>query len=85
MILAGDGHTHIIQQDSLKNPRKGEFDVILTNFPFSQKTEVAHLYGLSAKSANSVFLKHVIDALKDGGRAGVVVPDSVLFGKDIDR
>jgi len=84
MILAGDGHTHIIQQDSLKNPRKGEFDVILTNFPFSQKTEVAHLYGLSAKSANSVFLKHVIDALKDGGRAGVVVPDSVLFGKDAD-
>jgi len=84
MILAGDGHTHIIQQDSLQNPRKGEFDVILTNFPFSQKTESAHLYGLSAKSANAVFLKHVIDALKDGGKAGVVVPDSVLFGKDAD-
>ena len=84
MILAGDGHTHIVQQDSLENPRKKEFDVILTNFPFSQKTEAAHLYGLSAKSANAVFLKHVIDALKDGGRAGVVVPDSVLFGKDID-
>lgn len=84
MILAGDGHTHIIQQDSLKNPKKEAFDVILTNFPFSQRTEFAHLYGLSAVSANAVFLKHVIDALKDGGRTGVIVPDSVLFGKDND-
>lgn len=84
MILAGDGHTHIKQQDSLGNPRKEEFDIILTNFPFSQKTEHAHLYKLSAKSANSIFLKHVIDALKDGGRAAVVVPDSVLFSTEID-
>lgn len=84
MILAGDGHTHIIQQDSLLNPRKEEFDVVLTNFPFSQKTEYAHLYGFSSISANSVFLKHVIDALKPDGMAGVVVPDSVLFSKDTD-
>jgi len=84
MILAGDGHTHIVQQDSLQNPRKEEFDVILTNFPFSQKTEYAHLYGLSSIGANAIFLKHVIDALKPGGIAGVVVPDSVLFAKDID-
>lgn len=84
MILAGDGHTHIIQQDSLAYPRHEQFDIILTNFPFSQKTEFAHLYKLSAKSANSVFLKHVIDALTPTGRAAVVVPDSVLFAKDID-
>ncbi|MBI2004921.1 N-6 DNA methylase [Patescibacteria group bacterium] len=84
MIIAGDGHTHITQQDSLANPVKEKFETVLTNFPFSQKTEVAHLYGLSAKSANSVFLKHVIDSLKPKGRAGVIVPDSVLFGKDMD-
>lgn len=84
MILAGDGHTHIKQQDSLANPHKEKFDIILTNFPFSQKTEHAHLYKLSAKSANSIFLKHVIDALKPNGRAAVVVPDSVLFSKDAD-
>jgi len=84
MILAGDGHTHIKQQDSLANPQKEQFDIILTNFPFSQKTKFASLYKLSSKSANSVFLKHVIDALTPTGRAGVVVPDSVLFAKDID-
>lgn len=84
MILAGDGHTHIIQHDSLKNPYKEKFDVILTNFPFSQKTEYAHLYGLSSRMANHVFLKHVIDALKPNGRAAVVVPDSLLFSKHRD-
>lgn len=84
MILAGDGHTHIIQQDSLENPKKDQYDVILTNFPFSQKTNFAHLYGLASRTANPIFLKHVIDALKPNGRAGVVVPDSVLFAKDAD-
>jgi type I restriction enzyme M protein len=84
MILAGDGHTHIKRQDSLENPRKNEFDIVLTNFPFSQSTDHAHLYGLSNRTANPIFLKHVVDSLKDGGRAGVVVPDGVLFGKDID-
>jgi len=84
MILAGDGHTDIVQQDSLENPKKEEYEVIITNFPFQQKTEYAHLYGLSTTQANAVFLKHVIDALKPGGTAGVVVPDSVLFAKDSD-
>jgi len=84
MILAGDGHTHIDQHDSLENPRKEEFDIVLTNFPFSQKTQFGYLYGLTAIAANSVFLKHTIDALKPGGTAGVVVPDSVLFAKDGD-
>lgn len=84
MILAGDGHTHIKQQDSLANPIKEQFDIILSNFPFSQKTKYAHLYKLTAKSANSIFLKHIIDALTPDGRAAVVVPDSVLFAKDID-
>ncbi|MBF0537824.1 MAG: N-6 DNA methylase [Nitrospirae bacterium] len=84
MILAGDGHTNIVQDDSLRNPKKDKFDIILTNFPFSQKTEYASLYKLSSKSANPVFLKHVIDALVDGGTAGVIVPDSVLFSNDTD-
>ena len=43
MILAGDGHTHIIQQDSLQSPKKELFDIVLTNFPFQQKTEYASI------------------------------------------
>jgi type I restriction enzyme M protein len=84
MILAGDGHTNIRQMDSLSEPVKEKYDVVLTNYPFSQKTQFANLYGLNTIEGNPVFLKHIIDALKDGGRAGIVVPDGVLFGKGND-
>ena len=79
MILAGDGHTNIYQMDSLKDPVKDKYDVVLTNFPFSQNTEYSSYYGFSTSDANPVFLKHVIDACVDGGRIGVVVPASLLF------
>lgn len=84
MILAGDGHTNILQQDSLLNPRKEEFEVVLTNFPFQQTTDYSYLYGLTSRNANAVFLKHVIDSLKPNGNGAVVVPDSVLFSKNTD-
>ena len=79
MILAGDGHTNINQTDTLRFPVNRHFDVVVTNFPFSQETDYASLYGLDTEDANPVFLKHVIDACKDGGRVGVVVPEGLLF------
>ena len=81
MILAGDGHTHIHQRDCLEDPVKGKFDVVLTNFPFSQDTDHAGLYGLDTSDANPVFLKHAVDACKDKGRIGVVVPEGLLFSE----
>ena len=79
MILAGDGHTHIKQMDSLSKPVKEEYDVVLTNFPFSQETDYGNLYNMNTKDANGVFLKHIIMALKDEGRAGVVCFQGVLY------
>ena len=79
MILTGDGHTNIVQTDSLKQPVGEKYDVVLTNYAFSQKTDFAGYYGLRNRDANPVFLQHVINALKPGGRAAVVVPDGVLF------
>lgn len=79
MILAGDGHTNIVQCDTLEDPVKGEYNVVLTNFPFSQKTDFAGQYGLKTEDGNPVFLKHVIDACAKGGRVGVVVPEGLLF------
>lgn len=79
MIIIGDGHTNIRQMDSLKEPVKGKYNVALTNYPFSQETDYSSYYGLETENANPVFLKHVIDALADDGRAGVVVPEGVLF------
>jgi type I restriction enzyme M protein len=79
MILTGDGHNNIKQMDSLENPVKGKYDVVLTNFPFSQQTDFGSYYGFTTDDANPIFLKHIIDALSKKGRAGVVVPDGLLY------
>ena len=84
MIIIGDGHTHIREIDSLSNPVEDGFDVIMTNFPFSQTTEYSGLYGFENRDANPVFLKHVINALSHEGRAAIVVPDGLLFSKNKD-
>jgi len=84
MIIIGDGHTNIKQTDSLKYPVDGQYENIITNFPFSQTTDYSSLYGLTSQNANPVFLKHVMEALAEHGRAGVVVPDGLLFDKTSD-
>lgn len=79
MILTGDGHTNIAQTDTLREPVHQEYDIVLSNYPFSQKTDYASYYGLQNRDANPVFLMHIIEALKPGGRAAVVVSAGVLF------
>ena len=79
MIIIGDGHNNIEQTDSLARPWRDHFDVVLANFPFSQATDYSGLYGYATDNANPIFLQHIIDALKPDGRAGVIVPEGVLF------
>lgn len=84
MIIIGDGHNNIQQMDSLKSPVKNEYNVVLANFPFSQTTDYSSLYGFNSEDANPVFMKHIVDALVDGGIAGVVVPEGLLFDENAE-
>jgi type I restriction enzyme M protein len=61
------------------------FDCILANPPFSGKVQdesiLADLnYKLNTRATELLFLKWFIDHLTVGGRAGVIVPNGVLFG-----
>ncbi len=61
------------------------FDVILANPPFSGKVQdesiLADLnYKLNTRATELLFLKWFIDHLTPNGRAGVIVPNGVLFG-----
>ncbi len=61
------------------------FDVILANPPFAGKVQdesiLADLnYKLDTRSTELLFLKWFIDHLAPNGRAGVIVPNGVLFG-----
>ena len=61
------------------------FDCILANPPFSGKVQdesiLADLnYKLDTRATELLFLKWFVDHLSPNGRAGVIVPNGVLFG-----
>jgi len=69
------------------------YDVVLTNPPFGTKGagEVPSRDDFTVATSNKQlnFIQHVLTVLKPGGRAGVVLPDNVLFeehaGRDVRR
>jgi type I restriction enzyme M protein len=71
----------------------GRADVILTNPPFNKQTGSTNRSDFSITATERVgpmpFLEHIIRSLKPGGRAAVVMPDSILFadhaGQDLRR
>ena len=61
------------------------FDIILANPPFSGKIQEESIladlnYKLNTRATELLFLKWFIDHLAPSGRAGVIVPNGVLFG-----
>lgn len=61
------------------------FHVIFANPPFSGKVQEEGIlsdlnYKLNTRATELLFLKWFIDHLEPGGRAGVIVPNGVLFG-----
>ncbi|MFA4915235.1 MAG: class I SAM-dependent DNA methyltransferase [Syntrophales bacterium] len=60
-----------------------KYDIILTNPPFAgrvQKESILADIGLDTRDTELLFLKWFLDHLTDNGRAGVIVPNGVLFG-----
>lgn len=57
------------------------FDVILTNPPFGGKEgqEARTQFAFKTGATQVLFLQHVIDNLKPGGRCGIVLDEGVLF------
>jgi type I restriction enzyme M protein len=57
------------------------FDVILTNPPFGGKEgkEAKTRFAYKTGATQVLFLQHVIDSLKPGGRCGIVLDEGVLF------
>lgn len=88
MILAGDGHSGIHMQDSLANPVKGEYDVVLANMPYSQKTKHGSLYDLPSTNGDSICVQHCMKAISsasENGRMAIVVPEGFLFRKELAK
>jgi len=60
------------------------YDVVLANPPFSGKLDKDRIVDdvkVGTTTATEIlFLKYMLNSLKDGGRCGVIVPEGVLFG-----
>ncbi len=71
------------QQADLGLPQDG-YNTILANPPFSGRIDkdrvVDDVKVGTTTSTEILFLKYMMDSLKEGGRCGVIVPEGVLFG-----
>jgi len=57
------------------------FDIVLTNPPFGGKEgkDAQTRFAYKTSATQVLFLQHVIDSLKPGGRCGIVMDEGVLF------
>ena len=57
------------------------YDVVLTNPPFggTEGEEAQTRFAYKTRATQVLFLQHVIDSLKPGGRCGIVMDEGVLL------
>lgn len=85
MFLVGDGHTNMFGDDSLKREFERDYDYIITNPPYGAGTIEAGFENVSSKRMEIAFLYNIINILKDGGKACVVLPDGVLENPSLSK
>lgn len=84
MILHKDGSSQLQNDDSLSNKaqdiHKNKYDVILANPPFGPtKQERLAQFEYHIKLYEALFLQHMMNALRPGGRAAMVLKEGLLF------
>ncbi len=85
LMMHGISHPNITQRDTLsKNySEDGVYDVIMANPPFKGSLDTGDINEalmLPTTKTELLFVNRIINSLKIGGRAAVIVPDGVLFG-----
>ncbi|MEI6205173.1 MAG: N-6 DNA methylase [Desulfuromonadales bacterium] len=77
----GNTLTNETVYDGLFATAPAQFDVILTNPPFGGKEGkmAQNQFPYRTGATQVLFLQHIIDHLKDGGRCGIVLDEGVLF------
>jgi type I restriction enzyme M protein len=84
-MMHGISSPNIEQKDTLskKYDEDNFYDCIIANPPFKgsiDKGDINESLSLNTTKTELLFVDRIIKSLKIGGRAGVIVPDGVLFG-----
>lgn len=85
LLLHGIDRPDLAYMDTLSKryTEKDRYDVVLANPPFKgsiDKGDIHEELRLATTKTELLFVNRIIDLLRIGGRAGVIVPDGVLFG-----
>lgn len=85
LMLHGIDHPNIDYKDTLskKYTEQNRFDVVMANPPFKgsiDKSDVNEGLSIDTTKTELLFVNRIVNMLRLGGRAGVIVPDGVLFG-----
>lgn len=85
LMMHGISIPNINQQDTLSKRYDEDnfYDVVMANPPFKgsiDKADINESLSLPTTKTELLFINRIIKSLKIGGRAGVIVPDGVLFG-----
>jgi type I restriction enzyme M protein len=85
LLLHGLDRPNLHYRDTLskKFDEKDRYDVVLANPPFKgsiDKSDIHEDLRLKTTKTELLLVNRIIDLLRIGGRAGVIVPDGVLFG-----
>ena len=85
LMLHGITQPNIQRNDTLskKYNEDDQYDVILANPPFKgsiDKGDINENLSLKTTKTELLFVNRIVNSLKIGGRAAVIVPDGVLFG-----
>lgn len=85
LLMHGISSPNIEQKDTLskKYNEDSHYDVIMANPPFKgsiDKGDINEGLSLNTTKTELLFVNKIINSLKIGGRAGMIVPDGVLFG-----
>jgi len=86
MFLVGDGHTNMIVDNTLERDFGDEkWDYVITNPPYGAGTISADTSYVSSKRTEVSFLFRIINLLKDGGNACVILPDGILENPSLEN
>jgi len=85
LMMHGISNPNIEQKDTLSKKYNEDnlYEVIMANPPFKgsiDKGDINESFSLATTKTELLFIDRIIKSLKIGGRAGVIVPDGVLFG-----
>lgn len=81
MFLVGDGHTNIIEKDSLLELEENMYDYVVANPPYGPYEGPADINTFeftNLKRYELMFLEKMIKATKYGGEMAIVTPDGTL-------